>query len=230
MKPCDTKFEHSQPSELAVKPVVVSDLTKFETKISTQMPNRNIEPPQRMDTTDSQKKNQRVFISYSWSDKADVRYVKEFLESKNISCWIDEEKIYVGDELHPVIAKAIMSSEMFMPFLSKDYANSRNCYLEFNYAHLHQKTIKPVIIKDIDPKKDLISSDGKRDFYFLISTKVYTKILRQKQTADEFKKNLEKLYESIVKAKPETKSSQQQLSPAKDEVDKMDTETAPGKL
>ncbi|EDV20712.1 uncharacterized protein TRIADDRAFT_60657 [Trichoplax adhaerens] len=117
------------------------------------------------------------------------------------------------------------------PKNSKDIKkNTEYSYLEFNYAHKHRKTIKPIIIKDVDPKKDLISSDGERDFYVLVSGKVYTKILRQKQTDDEFKKKLEKLYESIVKPKPETKSSQQQLSPAKDEVDKMDTETAPGKL
>ncbi|RDD36253.1 hypothetical protein TrispH2_011687 [Trichoplax sp. H2] len=81
---------------------------------------KDIKKDTGMDTTDSQKKNQRVFISYSWSDKADVRYVKEFLESKNISCWIDEEKIYVGDELHPVIAKAIMSSEKYNSKIVKD--------------------------------------------------------------------------------------------------------------
>ncbi|EDV19071.1 hypothetical protein TrispH2_011791 [Trichoplax sp. H2] len=45
---------------------------------------------------------------------------------------------------------------------------------------------------------------------------------------DEYKFMLYlEILDSIVKPKPETKSSQQQLSPAKDEVDKMDTETAP---
>ncbi|EDV22019.1 uncharacterized protein TRIADDRAFT_59582 [Trichoplax adhaerens] len=149
---------------------------------------------------DQTKYSYDVFLSHSWDNKEDVIHVKKYLESKGITCWIDNEQLSGGMKLLPEISKAILASRVFVPFMSKKYIESKNCYSEISYASDKKKDMVAVIIEDIRPQGELVSSTG-TDFYIYITGDLYIKILVNKQATAELEKKLNELYESIRKAK-----------------------------
>ena len=53
-----------------------------------------------------------VFISYNWDNKPEVLKLKKELEKNDISCWMDEEQIYGGLQLHKKIAEGITNAKV----------------------------------------------------------------------------------------------------------------------
>ncbi|XP_059152537.1 uncharacterized protein LOC131938499 [Physella acuta] len=90
------------------------------------------------------------FISYCWANSkmavdlgsatkegalgwGDPRKIKEFLESKGIKCWLDIEQM--GQEgFFEDIADGLRKAKVMVAFVSDEYANSKNCKMEFRFA------------------------------------------------------------------------------------------------
>ncbi|XP_033763307.1 uncharacterized protein LOC117344606 [Pecten maximus] len=90
------------------------------------------------------------FVSYCWSNSHDAiskgsrkkegalgwgdpRKVKNFLESKGISCWLDIERVG-GGGLFEDIAGGLRKAQVVVACVSDEYANSTNCQMEFRFA------------------------------------------------------------------------------------------------
>ena len=82
--------------------------------------------------------------------------------------------------------------------MSKQYIESENCYKEISYASDKGKKIISVIIEDINPRKDLVSSTG-RDFLMYFSNSLYIKIIVKDPQDDAMRKKLEELAKAIIK-------------------------------
>ncbi|KAJ3395160.1 hypothetical protein HDU84_002734 [Entophlyctis sp. JEL0112] len=87
-----------------------------------------------------------VFVSYSWlnsrlasADKAvgvcDPREIRKRLADEGFSdVWIDHERIKTGDDLFEQIANGLMSCNIVVVCVSNEYASSKNCVRELNFA------------------------------------------------------------------------------------------------
>lgn len=60
-----------------------------------------------------------VFLCHSSADKGRVRIIHDELKSLGVSCWLDENKIKVGDSIVSKIDEALGSSKTMIAFLSK---------------------------------------------------------------------------------------------------------------
>ena len=58
-----------------------------------------------------------VFISYQWNIQDQVLKLKKKLESKNITCWMDTNKMMGGDDLKREIDKGIRGCKVSTLFL-----------------------------------------------------------------------------------------------------------------
>ncbi|KAK6965188.1 leucine-rich repeat serine/threonine-protein kinase 1 [Biomphalaria glabrata] len=90
------------------------------------------------------------FISYCWANSkmavdlgsatkegalgwGDPRKIKEFLQSKGVSCWLDIEQM--GQEgFFEDIADGLRKAKVMVACVSDEYAASKNCKMEFRFA------------------------------------------------------------------------------------------------
>ena len=66
----------------------------------------------------------QVFLSHASEDKERVMQVKKILEENDISCWIDSERIGLGDSLFASIEKGLNESDLVVFFISKKSVQS----------------------------------------------------------------------------------------------------------
>ena len=95
-----------------------------------------------------------LFISYNHSSKELVSQLVERLKSEKLNIWYDENEINVGDELSKKMQEGILKSNHVLFFISKNYIASRNCKLEFGYAHNRKKNCIYLMLEKIDPEKN----------------------------------------------------------------------------
>ena len=94
-------------------------------------------------------KNFDVFISYSRSDLAKVKPIKEELESQGFSCWMDIEGIESGEpDFKSTIVPVLDNCGVVLFFISKDSQKSQWTTKELNYANRHKKRIVPLRFND----------------------------------------------------------------------------------
>ncbi|CAH1783022.1 unnamed protein product [Owenia fusiformis] len=91
------------------------------------------------------------FISYCWSNSqnaidlgsrekdgaigwADPREIRKKLGENDIDCWLDIEQLGSGGGLFEDIAKGLRNAKVIVAFVSDEYAESKNCMLEFRFA------------------------------------------------------------------------------------------------
>lgn len=65
-----------------------------------------------------------VFISHSWSDKPLARKLAETLRDLEISVWLDEAEIKLGDSLIEKIRLGIDSVDFVIALISKNSVSS----------------------------------------------------------------------------------------------------------
>jgi hypothetical protein len=65
-----------------------------------------------------------VFLCHSSGDKGRVRMVHDDLKNLSVSCWLDENKIKVGDSIVSKINEGLGSSKTMIAFLSKSSVQS----------------------------------------------------------------------------------------------------------
>ena len=99
----------------------------------------------------------RIFISYTHKNPDHKKYVR-LIGSKlkeNFEVWIDHESLNPDLNQDEMIETGILSSDLFIAFVSKDYCGSPNCIKEFELAErsfIKEKKPKilPVMLDDIE--------------------------------------------------------------------------------
>jgi hypothetical protein len=94
---------------------------------------------------------QRVFLSHSSKDKPIVRRIHQALHAQvTIDAFLDERELRVGDQLDPVLEKAIAESDYLLAILSASSYASHWFWKEFEFAKQHHVPILPLRIDDAD--------------------------------------------------------------------------------
>lgn len=75
-----------------------------------------------------------AFLSYSHEDKGVARQLVAELRKCQITCWVDEGELLIGDSLIERITEAIEKAEFFIALVSKHSINSRWCRRELGQA------------------------------------------------------------------------------------------------
>ena len=81
------------------------------------------------------------------------------MQSNNISAWIDVQDSHGSNALFNEITKGMNSAKLMIACISDEYVNSKNCALEFRFAHCSLKLpiVKAVVGKGNEWKKHEIS-------------------------------------------------------------------------
>ncbi|KAJ3104347.1 hypothetical protein HDU97_009320 [Phlyctochytrium planicorne] len=92
------------------------------------------------------RKDAKIFVSYCWQNSKDAvgdaangccdpRAVRSFLaESGFDDVWLDVERMLSGQDLFEQIANGLMSCNVVVACISDEYAASKNCVRELNFA------------------------------------------------------------------------------------------------
>ena len=104
----------------------------------------------------------KIFISYSHMNLY-IRDIARKLKEK-FKIWIDLEFIKSGENQAAIIEAGILGSDLFVPFVSKDYCLSSSCIEEYELAKRSfnrekKPKILPVMIEDIEQMEN---SNGMR--------------------------------------------------------------------
>ena len=67
-----------------------------------------------------------IFLSHSWQDKPAAHKVVEAFATERLPCWLDEQQLESGEELHDSLRSAIVQSDVFL-YLVSDAANASEC-------------------------------------------------------------------------------------------------------
>lgn len=89
-----------------------------------------------------------AFISYAHSGKEDAKYVAQFLQSRGMNIWLDQDQLHAGSRLSTEVTKALSEARWFVPMLSADYLGSVWCVRELETALDQQIRIIPVKVSD----------------------------------------------------------------------------------
>jgi len=128
-----------------------------------------------------------IFISYSWSNKSDVRKLHSILVEKGFNCWLDENKMQAGNQLFEEIDKGVTKCQVFIACCSNNYSNSVNCQREIVLACDRKKLVIPVLIAPCATYPP-IGSMGP-----LLAGKLYIDL----SSDDKFEKTVEQLLTAI---------------------------------
>jgi hypothetical protein len=95
-----------------------------------------------------------LFISHSHADKTFVRQLARDCEAQDLSVWVDEAELLIGDSLVQTIQKAIDSTKFFLVVVSTDSVNSSWVQRELEQAmdmEISSKTVRvlPVVLGKI---------------------------------------------------------------------------------
>jgi hypothetical protein len=90
----------------------------------------------------------KIFLSYSYQDKAWVSEFVQVLNAKGVNAWFDMADIKLGESIHDVIANALRESTVLVVILSEQSVKSPWIFFELGAAVADKKKIIPVLIDD----------------------------------------------------------------------------------
>ena len=91
--------------------------------------------------------NRYIFISYAHKNSEQVLSILRFLQEEKIRVWFDAG-IEVGAEWPATIQQKINECALFMPMVTKEFVNSKNCRKEVFLADKKSKNILPVYLEE----------------------------------------------------------------------------------
>ena len=97
----------------------------------------------------SVKKQPRVFLSHSHTDKVRARHVGRYLEGQGIKVWIDEGELRFGDSLVEKLSRAIAEVDFLVAMISPASIDSEWVKRELDVAmnqEIKQKRVKVIPI------------------------------------------------------------------------------------
>jgi hypothetical protein len=95
----------------------------------------------------------RVFLSYSYANRAVAEKLSETLRARGARVWLDLERMKPGDEIWPTIEKAIEDTDTFIALLSGNL--SANLAFELSIARAKGLKVIPVLLEDVQIPSDL---------------------------------------------------------------------------
>jgi hypothetical protein len=96
-----------------------------------------------------------VFISYASRDKPIADAICNYLESRQIRCWIAPRDILPGMQYQEAIIDAIDSSSVMVLVFSVDSNESAHVLTELNEAMSNKVIIIPFRVEDVQPSKSM---------------------------------------------------------------------------
>jgi hypothetical protein len=96
-----------------------------------------------------------VFISYASRDKPIADAICNYLESRQIRCWIAPRDILPGMQYQEAIIDAIDSSSILVLVFSVDSNESTHVLTELNEAMSNKVIIIPFRVEDVQPSKSM---------------------------------------------------------------------------
>ena len=82
-----------------------------------------------------------MFISYNSADRKDAEFLRDFLESAYIPCWMAPRDIPVGANYAAIIPQAIRKARFFLILVSKNSTQSEQVANELNIAATDKRCI-----------------------------------------------------------------------------------------
>lgn len=156
--------------------------------------------------------SKQYFVSYSHKDAATVKPIINSLKRRGVNIWYDAG-IDPGAEWQDVLGKKIMASAGVIPFLSKNFIESRQCKKELDFADTLGTPLYPIYIEDckLTPGLNLQLCGKQAVFKHKVSDQIFYR---------DFLKNLN--VKPKAKAKPNTpqKSNTEMYNKAIDLISK----------
>lgn len=90
----------------------------------------------------------KIFLSYSFQDKAWVSEFVQVLNAKGVNVWFDMADVKLGESIHHVIADALRESTVVVLILSERSVKNPWIFFEFGAAIADNKKIIPILIDD----------------------------------------------------------------------------------
>lgn len=142
--------------------------------------------------------SKQYFVSYSHKDAETVKPIINSLKRRGVNIWYDAG-IDPGAEWQDVLGKKIMASAGVIPFLSRNFIESRQCKKELDFADTLGTPLYPIYIEDckLTPGLNLQLCGKQAVFKHKVSDQIFYR---------DFLKNLN------VKPKPKVKPSTLQKS------------------
>lgn len=142
--------------------------------------------------------SKQYFVSYSHKDAETVKPIINSLKRRGVNIWYDAG-IDPGAEWQDVLGKKIMASAGVIPFLSRNFIESRQCKKELDFADTLGTPLFPIYIEDckLTPGLNLQLCGKQAVFKHKVSDQIFYR---------DFLKNLN------VKPKPKAKPSTPQKS------------------
>ncbi|KAJ3126450.1 26S proteasome non-ATPase regulatory subunit 12 [Nowakowskiella sp. JEL0407] len=88
-----------------------------------------------------------VMLSYAWSDKEKVLVIKDELDRRGLTVWMDVTNM--NNNIYEAMARGVLESKIIVPCISLNYVNRPNCRRELNFAADNNKPIVPVRLQKI---------------------------------------------------------------------------------
>ena len=88
-----------------------------------------------------------LFVSYSRLDERFVLRLVDALASRGKDVWVDREDIRKGADWRAKVLAGIDSARVIVPVLSPDFAASKVCGEELDYAAGHNKRLVPILFR-----------------------------------------------------------------------------------
>ncbi|MGB7393904.1 MAG: toll/interleukin-1 receptor domain-containing protein, partial [Pricia sp.] len=113
---------------------------------------------------------EKVFLSYSWDDKAVVERLKNEFEKNGVSVFFDDDELKIGEEYNKTIRDYIKNCHFFVPIISKNALENEDRYVydkEWKSAivldgYKDASYIRPYIIDDTPPTHDRIPEEMRK--------------------------------------------------------------------
>ncbi|MBC7570449.1 MAG: caspase family protein [Spirosoma sp.] len=90
-----------------------------------------------------------VFISYQRKQKELVKRISKTLQKEDISTFVDQEKIRIGDNWRELLEKSIKNSRVFLYVMDNDILFSDVANWELETAHNFNVPILPIMVEEI---------------------------------------------------------------------------------
>ncbi|KAJ3126447.1 POC1 centriolar protein A [Nowakowskiella sp. JEL0407] len=88
-----------------------------------------------------------VMLSYAWSDKDKVQIIKNELDRRGLTIWMDVTNM--NKNIYEAMARGVLQSKVIVPCISLNYASRPNCRRELHFAADNNKPMVPVRLEKI---------------------------------------------------------------------------------
>jgi hypothetical protein len=91
-----------------------------------------------------------IFLSHEQTHRESVIQLKEKLEQKSYSSWLDIEQIPGKNQFCPAIEQGIQKSTVFVCCITSRYVRSTKCQQELTFAKRHNKPIILLLMEEMN--------------------------------------------------------------------------------